>query len=200
MIMNFKHNHLQTKYGNSLREETKTQCLLHLLSQTPSLITHDYFPVSALFISFSTMAQLTMELGKTPILAEPIAWYEMWVWTPGARKLRIRGSRRSELAHHRVITCKRQHLVSPFFPLKKLPARRASWEPCRMHAGRQTEARPYVVRQMWWEFRCLNSPYEKRNFPFLSHLIYDVCTLFSGREKGKYILKAKQLDAALLHA
>lgn len=40
--------------------------------------------------------------------------------------------------------------------------------------------------------------YEKRNFPFLSYLIYDVCTLFVGREQEKYILKDKQLDAALL--
>lgn len=41
-------------------------------------------------------------------------------------------------------------------------------------------------------------PYEKRNFPFLSYLIYDVHTLFVGREQEKYILKGKQLDATLL--
>lgn len=120
----------------SLREETKTRCLLHLLSQTASLITRDYFPLSALIISFSTMAPLMMELGKKP---HPSPAHELWVWSPEARKPWIQGSQVSYLAHCGITTWK-----------EKLPTRRAGQEPCR-------EAKPCVGRQMWWEFRCLNS-------------------------------------------
>lgn len=65
-------------------------------------------------------------------------------------------------------------------------------------AQRQMEVKPDVVRQMWWEFGCPNSPHERGTS--LYSPIWSVYTLFSGREWEKYILKVKRLDATFLHA
>lgn len=165
MIMNFKHNNLQTKYGNSLREETKTRRLLHLLSQTASLITHDYSPLSALFISFSTMAEFTMELGKTSNLAlvrdvglKP--WGKEAV-DPGPLGLWA-GS--PACYYTQKVT-----LNFTIFSTEKAACQKGSLGALR-DARWRIDVKPCVVREMWWEFRCLNSSYEKRNSPFLSDL------------------------------
>lgn len=82
--------------------------------------------------------------GKKPILAQPTGWYEPWVWSPEARKPWIRGSQVSQLAHCGITPCKRA-------------ACQEGWPGALRGEQGRTEAKPGVVRQMWWEFRCLNS-------------------------------------------